>query len=152
MTQYYLSGIANWAKVQTPVPTFDKKGTEYTIDITLDEKSLNLFRESGCQVNSVAERKRKKGKTVESSDEERTYTFRCPTEKLIKGEKRNLKPIVLDNDNNPLGDNVGNGSMVTAKVDIYPTRMGVGHTLAAVRVDDLVPFENSVRGEIESPF
>jgi hypothetical protein len=49
-------------------------------------------------------------------------------------------PTVIDKDKNPVTALVGNGSKVTAKVAVYDTRMGKGHRLETVRVDELVEF------------
>ena len=141
--KYYFSGIGYWAKVQEPVDNYDKaKPKEYKIDVVLDDKSWHLFDESGCQLQPRVNDK-----------DERYVSFRCPVSAEIKGEKRTYKPTVLDNDNQPFDGLIGNGSGVTCKVDVYPTRMGMGHRLDAVRVDNLVEYAGSqTKGEIESPF
>lgn len=141
--QYYFSGTANWAKVKEPVDNFDKsKPQEYKIDLILDDKSWKLFEESGCQLRPKM-----------TDKGERYVVFRTPVEALIKGEKRTFKPTVLDHDNQPFDGLIGNGSRVTCKVDVYPTRMGMGHRLDTVRVDSLVEYSgNTVKGDVESPF
>lgn len=144
MTTYYLSGRANWAKVQTPVEAFDpNKPMEYKLDLVMDDKSWDLFEKSECQL-----------KPKETDSGERYVTLRCPTEALFSGKKENFKVTVLDKDNQPYSGLIGNGSEVTCNVDIYQTKKGVGHRLRSVRVEELIPFEGGPRvaNEIESPF
>lgn len=130
MATYYFTGTCRWAKVVSPVDKFDpKEGTEYTIQVKPDEDSYASLQKSGTQLRP-------------SKDGEGYYTFRRPTQKLIKDEVVTFDPPSLyDKDNNTLSmaknEDLGNGSIVTVKVDIYNTQKGKGHQLEAVRVEEL---------------
>lgn len=142
--QYYFSGVANWAKVKTPVDNYDTtKPQEYKIDVVLDNKSWKLFEESGCQL-----------RPKQTPDGERYVTFKCPVEATIKSKVVTFKPTVLNSDNQPFDGLIGNGSGVTCKVDVYPTRMGMGHRLDTVRVDSLIEFAGggTPQGDVDNPF
>ena len=82
-------------------------------------------------------------------------SLKRPHTKMIKDAIVTLgPPTVLDKDNNEYKEqtNVGNGSTVTCKVVVYDTVKGKGHTLEAVRVDDLVVFDKNEVDVIDSPF
>lgn len=133
---YYFSGKAAWAKVFQPDT---KYGVKYTIDVLLDDASLDLFRSSGSRV-----KERKDEKTGEVY-----IKFSRDEEGFRKGEKVTFgPPEVLGPDNKPWTALIGNGSVVTCKVEVYDSAHGKGTRLAAVRVDEHVPFEgNTVVGE-----
>jgi len=139
---YYFSGIAKWAKVQEPQDNFDKTGKEYSIDLYLNPESLALFQESELRIKLY-------------EDEDGKYVkFRRPETKIIKEEAVELgKPKVMLNDGTEIDDLVGNGSEVVCKVSVYDTRMGKGHQLEAVRVDNLVEYTGEPEEiGIEEPF
>lgn len=60
-----------------------------------------------------------------------------------KGAVEFEAPEVKDADGNPWPADkaIGNGSKATVKVDVYETRMGKGHRLEAVRIDELVEYK-----------
>lgn len=132
MTQksYYFLGRVKWAKVHEP----DDKFGKYVVDFYPTPGSLEAIRESGIEVK-------------EREDEEGTFfKFSRPVEKTIKDDLVHLGPpkvLIRDDDDNyvPFKEAIGNGSLVTCKVLIYDTRRGKGHTLEAVSVEDLVPYE-----------
>lgn len=132
MSTYYFTGTARYPQVYAPVDCYDKaKGKEWTISLKPDEESLALLQESGCQLRP-------------SKDGEGYYTFRRPTQKVIKDKIETYKaPVVLSSDLSPFSEKIGNGSTVTLKVSIYKTQKGVGHTLEAVRVDEHVPYDGN---------
>jgi hypothetical protein len=136
LATFYFRGEASWAQVFEPVDKYKKEdGKEWKISLKLDDASQALFHESGCG--------------LEPSKKDGSYTFRRPTRKLIKDKLvEYAAPLVLDKTNTATTDKIGNGSIVTVKVDIYPTRKGKGHTLEAVRVEELVPYEG---GQVEAP-
>lgn len=138
---FYFSGTANWAKVYEPVEAYDKtKPKEFTIQVELDEKSYDLFRQSGSQLRP------KKGT-------EREFTFRCPSTALIKGEVAHFAPKVVDKNNEDFNEKIGNGSKVDIKVEVYDTRMGKGTRLSGVRVVEYIPYDEAgYEGEVDSPF
>ena len=145
MATYYFSGEARYPKLDKPVDKYNPEdGKEWTIDVKLDDTSEALFEESGCQL-----RKSKDGLGFR--------TFRRPVSKVI-GDKivEFSAPAVLDETNAEMDPEVvktiGNGSKVTIKVDIYGTRKGKGHQLEAVRVDELVPYNQSKAPDDVVPF
>lgn len=127
-------------------------GRRYTINVYLDEAGLEAFQKSGSkkelkrddegifvQLTRNETSERKDNKTGETSS-----VFWGPPkvvvidpiegEKLFKGQ-------------------VGNGSKVTCKVEVYDTkRYGKGTRLVAVRVDELVEFTPSGPVSEDVPF
>ncbi len=138
----YLSGMINWAKVQTP----DTKYDVYTLDLYPDDESWVKFKEAGLQLK-------------ERDGEEGMYIkLRRPVSKIIQGEVITLeKPKVLIQPDieqqvfEPFDGLVGNGSMGVCKVRVYETAKGPGHELLALAVTTLVEYEG-VPGEGEYPF
>ena len=135
---YYLSGDVMYPKLVTPDTKFNEQGI-YSLDLFMDNDSWEKFEKSEAQLK------------VRDRDGRKFVTFKRPAKKLIKGEVVDLgPPDVLNEDNTPFDTEkvlVGNGSKVTIKVNIYDTMKGKGHTLEAVRVDNLVPYERP-----EQPF
>lgn len=138
-TQYiYLSGTAMWPKLKTPDTKFDVEGV-YNLDLILDEASRKKFKEAGIRVEMR-----------ETPDGEKFVKLKRQHKKLIKGDVKTLgPPKVLDSEGNTLADNIliGNGSKVTCKVAVFDTMKGKGHTLEAVRVDELVVYEKHDEAE-----
>lgn len=126
-TQYYkLSGMCKWAKVRKPDPEYNN----YTINVYLDEPSLQKFRESGMTMTPKA-------------DEDGEYiTFRRPVEKLMKGEvvKFSAPPLFEADGKTEFEGLIGNGSNVEIKVTVFDTKKGRGHRLEGVRVLKLVEY------------
>lgn len=134
---YMFRGVANWAKVRKPDPKFDV----YTLDLHLDEESLELYKSSGLQLE------------LRPNDKDGPYIkLRRPTTKKIKGELVDMGPPTLlikrGDEYNPFDDNIGNGSVVLVKVRVYDTQRGKGHELDTVAVETLVPYES---GETFTP-
>ena len=135
---YYFSGDVMYPKLVTPDTKFNEQGI-YSLDLFMDDDSWNKFEKSGAQLK------------VRDRDGRKFVTFKRPAKKLIRGEAVDLgPPDVINADNTPFDTGsvlVGNGSKVTVKVNVYDTMKGKGHTLEAVRVDDLVVYERT-----EMPF
>lgn len=122
-----LNGTCKWAKVRKP----DDKYNNYTIDLYMDKESFSAFELSGLQL------------TPKEDEDGRFVRFRRPEEKMIKGEVIHYgPPKVVNSDNEVLPDTlIGNGSDVTVRVSVYDSTKGKGHTLEAIRVNELVEFE-----------
>jgi hypothetical protein len=133
---YYFSGTARWAKVHKP----DDKYKNYTIDLYMDEKSKKAYKNSKLQLKDRTD-----------PDGEHFVTLRMPSVRMVKGEPVEVKPEVLDKDGNPTKDNIGNGSEVTCKVEIYEFDGKVGHRLLAVRADKLVEFKDKNQVSEDTP-
>lgn len=142
-TTYYLSGKIDWFKSQKPDT---KYGEFYTLDLTLDEESYGLFKESKAQL---------KERPVEDGI---MIKLRRPASKKVNGELQDMGPptVLLKNADgtfSPFTGNVGNGSVGTCKVRVYDTDKGKGHELILVAIDELVPYEGEVTvGGEDYPF
>lgn len=148
---YYFTGIAKWAKLKS----VDEKYGKFQLPLYLDEPSWELFHESKLQLRP---KKDADGEYVKFSCApssvlgNRTITFGpIETVKLVGQDE-------LGNDLfEPVEQLVGNGSAVTAKVEVYDTRNGKGHRLRKVLVRNLVPYipvkkEGSEREEAGDKF
>lgn len=120
-TQYnYFSGTLNYFQGNNP----DNYGN-YSVNLTLDDREA--YDKSGIQVS------------VGENDD---VWFRRPHQKIFGSELQTLgPPRVVDKEGNDFTDLVGKGSKVIAKVRSYPTAKGIGHTLDAIQVVELVPVE-----------
>lgn len=124
-----LHGTCKWAKLRVP----DDKYQKFSIDVFLDEESWGVFDASGLLLEPK-----------EDDEGNRFVRFSRKVEKMIKGDIVKLgPPKVVDDENEPWDDgiNIGNDSEVTVRVSVYDTQRGKGHTLEAVRVDNLVVYE-----------
>lgn len=132
---YFFSGTAKWAKIHQPDTKF---GEKYQIDLYLDPASLDLFNQSGSRSK------------IRQDDDGTFIKFsRNRWQKDKDGKDMDMgPPDVLSLDGKAFTENVGNGSKVTVKVEVYDSKYGKGTRLAGVRVDNLVPFGgNEVVGE-----
>lgn len=131
----YLSGDIKWAKLTKPDTMYVPEGV-FSLCLFLDEESKKIYKESGLRLQI-------------KEDEGREFIrLRRLNKKMIKGDiVEQGRPHVLDQEGNDYhGNNVpiiGNGSQVTCKVSVYDTMKGKGHTLEAVRIDELVEYETA---------
>lgn len=104
----------------------------YSVCIELnDPAELEKYKASGIQ--------------VEVSPENKVW-FRRPHQKLFGNELQELgPPEVIDKNNQPVTDMIGTGSDIVVKVRSYPTIKGVGHTLDAIQVLNLIKVEGQNR-------
>lgn len=138
---YYFSGKAKWAKVYDF--HIDPEYGHRSIDVYLDDKSLDLFKNSGSQLK------------LREDDEGKYVSFRRDHMKVIKGEEVVFgPPTVLDSEGTPMTALIGNGSDVVVKVTMYDYnykgKAGVGTRLDGVRVDNLVEYEGGTT-EVHTP-
>lgn len=122
----YLKGTCEYYRNKTP----NEYGA-YSLRIKLDDPEA--YKATGIQV---------------AMDEEDCVWFRRPKVKLIKNDLVEFgPPLTVDNspEPQPLDALVGKGSKIEAKVKYYPTAKGVGHTLEAVKVFELVPVEGEFK-------
>lgn len=146
-TEIFLSGKCKWPKLITPDTKYDPLG-KWSIVLYPDPESLDKIMELKKEVNGTAGIMNHLKK-----DEDGTYiSFTRPTQRTFKGQnKAFLPPEVLDADNKPLRNmRIGNGSDVTLKIEVrtYPTPTGGrgrATRLVAVRVDNLIPFDDDSR-------
>lgn len=142
-TFYYFRGKGYWAKIKNPDLTYEC----YSIDLSLDNESFDMFKDSGLQL-----------KVKENEAQGEFIRLRRP---LTKNTKKNGvvdmgPPQVLLKDGDtykPFDGLIGNGSEIVAKVRVYDTARGKGHELVVVAIEDLVEYEGAaaVGGE-DLPF
>lgn len=133
----YLKGKAKWAN-RLFVPDIEYK--KWSLSLYPDAVSLETVRD--LQAQGV--------KNVVKKDEDGYHVnLGRPTEKSIRGKVVAFNPpVVTDKDDNAFAGPIGNGSDVTVKMEVYSHGTPGGGKakamrLAAVRVDNLVPFEQS---------
>lgn len=133
--------MCKWAKVREP----DEKFENYQVPLYLDDKSWNAFKDSGCQLR------------IKEDDDGKYVTFRRsvrdwngeelgPPEILIQDQETGSYKLYPDG-------LIGNGSIVTVRVDVFDTRNGKGHRLNRVGIDKLVEYKgNTAADELNMPF
>lgn len=122
---YYFTGITKWPKLKT----VDEKFGKYQLPLWLNEASWKLFHESKLQLHP---KKDADGEYVK---------FSCAPETKVGNRTLTFGPVeTVDENDVPITEHVGNGSTVTAKVEVYDTRNGKGHRLRKVTVHNLVPY------------
>ena len=130
-----LSGVCKWFRHNAP-----NQFNKWSHDLYLDPPSLEKMR--SLQSEGV--------KNVIKKDDDGYYvTLSRPVSKEFRGTVKGFgPPVILDQDGLSLQtDNVGNGSAVTTKLEVYSHRIpnSPGKTAKAVRwlssrIDHLVPF------------
>lgn len=130
----YITGEAQWARVYA-----DQMDTAYGetfhINVNPDDASMIALKTSGSRVT---------GK--EDEDGKLWFKFRRDNKKEFKpGEVEVLGPpkvvTKVDEEYVPFKERIGNGSIVTVKLSVYPSKKGAGTRLEAVCVDKHVPYE-----------
>jgi len=139
-TYEYFQGKAHWAKLNAP----DYEFKNWNVKVYLTDDSYNKFmalKEDKGEVEGIMN-------TVRKEEDGYSVVFRRPMEKTWSGQVTRLAPpIVVDKDGVPYAGNIGNGSDVTVKCEVYnynkPFKKGKGTAirLHAVKVDHLVPYE-----------
>ena len=130
--EFYLSGSCKWAKVLPD--NGDDKFERWTIDLYMDDKSWKKFNDSQLTL-----------KVREDDDGEFVKFARRFTD--WEGNKVDAPEI------HGAEGEIGNGSDVTIKVEVFDTKNGKGHRLLAVRVDNLVEYDSrEVDEDIDVPF
>lgn len=123
---FYFLGKTKWTKVYPGQE--DQKYGHFGMDFYPDD--LEAFQKTGVQLQ-------------ERTDDDGVFfkLRRTPT-KLIKGKLADFgAPTVLDSNNQPFNQPIGNGSTVTVKLSVYDTVKGKGHRLDSVRVEDWVEYK-----------
>lgn len=136
MAYMFIKGIAKWAQTKKP----DKDYNNYTIDLYVQEAEDKAIQDAGIQL------KRRE------NEEGVYYKFRRDHDGMMKGEPIVWGPpkVVLATGNTlengvaevvDFDGNVGNGSEVVLKTEVYSGKKGVGTRWTGLRVDKLVPYE-----------
>lgn len=131
----YLQGKGNWIKANIPDPKFRK----WSMMLYPNDASLQKFKL--LQDEGLLTRLRK-------DDDGYFFQLSRPQDKIMRGEKVIFQaPQLMDKDGNLLEPTIriGNGSDVTAKVQIYyypkPTGgSGVAMRWEGLKIDTLVPY------------
>jgi hypothetical protein len=134
---FYFTGKASWPKVFSHYYDNYEGQKKWKITLYPDKESIAALKEAGLRLRA-------------KKDESGTsYTFSRPFTKDINGEIIEFDPpTVLNADNTPFTEKgIGNGSTVTLKVSVFDTRMGKGHRLDTVRVEELVPYVPAPKDE-----
>lgn len=131
MSTIYVSGIARWHKHKRT----DKYGN-YTVDLVTDKEARKLVKDAGLRL-----------KPTEDDDGNLILKFRKRPRSFDSAP-----PVVVDAAGQPFEGDIGNGSEVTLKIEVYEFKGGidadgnrydggVGHRWQGTRVDNLVVFE-----------
>lgn len=138
----YFEGKCAWAQLNKT----DKFGN-YSLQLYLDPDGLALFTKLGIQ------------SSVKKDDKGSFVRFKRTPIKIVQGKPIDFgAPTVFDKDGQPLKEGIliGNDSTVICKVKVYDTMKGVGSSLEAVQVVDLIPYggpvESSVTADDFKPF
>lgn len=155
-TKYYtFEGKVQWAKVYTPDEF--RGAVRWGLDLYMDkDDEWKKFKESGIQ------------KKVKENENGKGFNLTRSTTKVMKGKMVYFTPPqILDKDGKVLvryvdevgkdvrsyedpnkvirrvGDPVmiGNGSLIQVNVSVYPTAMGPGNRLEAIKIIDLIHYE-----------
>lgn len=135
-TYVYIQGKASWFRHNTP-----NKWNKYSTQIHPDAKGLELIRDLQAQGVKNTLKKDADGYYANFS---RPVTKETSTGKVWAFQP----PKVFDRDGNVFDGNVGNGSDVTLKIEVYEHGTPGGGKAKAVRwesarIDNLVPFESN---------
>jgi hypothetical protein len=138
----YMTGEARWAKVQPH--QLDSKHNNWSLKFAPDKEGLKILKASGLELKA----------NREDGDKKDFYRIRRDSQKLYKssGEVQQFGPPVVviatgqvDKDGipvvKPYEGLIGNGSIVTVKVEVYKAGAKVGHRLHGVRIDQLVEYK-----------
>lgn len=131
----FIQGKVSWFRPKVP-----NKWNKWSVQIHPDDKGLEIIRDlqsQGC-------------KNQLKKDIDGYYaSFSRPVTKETKdGRILSFKPVeVFSSDGNPYDGNVGNGSDVTLKLEVYSHATPGGGKAKAIRwvsarIDNLVPFES----------
>lgn len=131
MSNYYFKGKAMWSECNK----INKYG-KYAIKLLVDEAAAKEFKAIGT---------RSSPKEMDDGDYLISFS-RKPDAKVFKnGEKLDAgPPEVIDADGNPYVGDIGNGSDVTVKVNVFKWDnsfgKGTGMRLDKVRIENLVEY------------
>ena len=126
-----LKGTAHWASIVSPNTTFDSDGV-WSVDVgNLDEKNVNVAKESGL--------------AIKNKGDDRNNFVTVKRKVRRKDGNLNKKPEVVDAAKKNIADTlIGNGSEVNVLYSTYEWefkgRSGVAADLRAIQVTNLIPY------------
>lgn len=134
-TQYYFSGIAEWAKVYPSNKDNFRGKTFYSIDLIVTDKEAERFIATGSGHKPKKDREGYSRLSLRrNEDNEANPEWGGPPKVII--EDPDNPGVYMD-----LDKLIGNGSEVTVRITVYDTaNFGKGTRLDVVRVDNLVEF------------
>ena len=126
-----LKGTAHWASIVSPNTTFDSDGV-WSVDVgNLDEKNVNVAKESGL--------------AIKNKGDDRNNFVTVKRKVRRKDGNMNKRPEVVDASKKNIADTlIGNGSEVNVLYSTYEWefkgRSGVAADLRAIQVTNLIPY------------
>lgn len=126
-----ITGPARWARLYE-----SNKDTKYgdasNVEIQLDSKALETLKNVGWR-----------GKIKEDN----WAKFSRKHEQIYADGPRKMGcPMVLSSSRKPFSEMIGNGSILSLKLEVYPSKFGIGSRIEEVTVLEHVPY---VKGDIE---
>lgn len=148
--EYVFTGEIKWSDLFVPD---NYEGIEnYKISILVEDDEYYRFKEAG--IRTRPRKDEETGKwivTFKRPAEGKKVTDRTGKEVILGGGA----PRVVNKDGDgwnrdmPL---IGRGSTASAKVVVYDAgRMGKGHRLEAVKIDNLIPYDDTKREQAQEP-
>lgn len=133
---YYFTGPCKWAKVYQPD---DYKGDKkWKVNLYLNKETKKLLKDSGVQLK------------IRDDEDGEFVVFSRPVERQYQDELKFFEPPkIFNKELEKIEDLIGNGSVITAKISVFDTAKGTGHRLEAIRVDNLVKYEENQTEESE---
>lgn len=133
-TQYFFSGIAEWAKVYPSNKDNFRGKTYYSIDLIVPDKEAERFVATGSGHKPKKEREGFSRLSLRRNEDNKVEEWGGPPKVIIEdpdepGTYKDFDKLI------------GNGSEVTVRVTVYDTAaFGKGTRLDVVRVDNWVEF------------
>lgn len=127
----YATGKAMWANVSVPNTRFEPH--KYMVTILTDEDTASDLEAAGLKQST--------DRAGNAKYDEPAFMF-SKTAIRKKDGVANKAPKLIDSDGNPLDCLIGNGSNITVKVRPYSTPYGTFGELVAVKVNELVDYDD----------
>jgi hypothetical protein len=128
----YATGKAMWANVSVPNTRFEPH--KYMVTILTDQDTAADLEAAGLKQST--------DRAGNTKYDEPAFMF-SKTAIRRKDGAANKAPKLIDSDGNPLDCLIGNGSNITVKVRPYSTAYGTFGELVAVKVNELVDYDDS---------
>ena len=134
----YATGKAMWANVSVPNTRFEPH--KYMVTILTDQDTAADLEAAGLKQST--------DRAGNTKYDEPAFMF-SKTAIRRKDGAANKAPKLIDADGNPLDCLIGNGSNITVKVRPYSTAYGTFGELVAVKVNELVDYDDGVDDDNE---
>lgn len=154
----FFQGKGKWARLDAPDTKFNTDG-RWSIVQCLNNEGINKF----LELKNMGLKNQ-----IKKDDDGTSVTWSRPCQKMIRGKLKAFEPVqIVDKDGRPLprSTQIGNGSDVTCKIEIYfyntPQKIeACAARLVSVRIDNLIEYtkedltpteEKAVKGLNEQP-